>query len=89
MSSDSNPKVSVVVPAYNAEAVIENCVESILSQSMKEIEIIAVEDGSGDSTRSILQKLAAKDSRIRLILRDENEGLRAGRNSALELATGE
>lgn len=89
MATSSNPKVSVLVPAYNAEAVIANCIESILAQSLKEMEIIVVEDGSKDSTRSILCDLAEKDERIRLILKDQNEGLSAGRNSALALAKGE
>ena len=81
--------VSVIVPAYNAENVVENCVKSILSQSMQNLEIIIVEDGSKDSTRKIVTELAKRDNRIRLILKEQNEGLSAGRNSALEMATGE
>lgn len=81
--------VSVIVPAYNAESVVRNCIESILEQTLQNIEIIIVEDGSKDSTRVILQELALKDARIRLILKDQNEGLSAGRNSALEIASGE
>lgn len=81
--------VSVIVPAYNAEKVIEKCVQSILVQSLSNLEIIIVEDGSQDFTRTIVCKMAEEDSRIRLILKDENRGLSAGRNSALEIATGE
>lgn len=81
--------VSVVVPAYNAEKVVANCVNSILKQTLENIEIIVVEDGSKDSTRSVLLELAKKDSRIHLILKDQNEGLSAGRNSALAVAQGE
>lgn len=81
--------VSVVVPAYNAEKVVANCVNSILKQTLDNIEIIVVEDGSKDSTRDVLMELAKKDSRIRLILKDQNEGLSAGRNSALAVAQGE
>lgn len=81
--------VSVIVPAYNAQDVIKNCVESILAQTLKNIEVIIVEDGSTDSTREILYELVQKDERIHLILKDSNEGLSAGRNSAMEIATGE
>lgn len=81
-------KVSIIVPAYNAEEVVGKCVESILSQTLPDIEIIAVDDGSTDETRQILEKYAAKDSRIRLIKKDKNEGLSAARNSAIEIANG-
>ena len=81
--------VSVIVPAYNAEKVVENCIGSILKQNLKNIEIIAVDDGSKDATRKVLEKLADSDSRVRLIKKDKNEGLSAARNSALEIATGE
>lgn len=81
--------ISVIVPAYNAEKVVENCVSSILKQSFKNIEVIVVDDGSKDSTRKVLEKLANTDRRVRLIKKDENQGLSAARNSALEIATGE
>lgn len=81
--------VSVIVPAYNAEKVIETCVRSILRQTLENIEIIIVDDGSRDGTRTRLQRLALEDARIRLILKDQNEGLSAGRNSALKIARGE
>lgn len=81
--------VSVIVPAYNAEKVVKNCVESILRQTLKNIEIIAVDDGSKDHTRSVLRELAQKDERITLIEKDKNEGLSAARNSALKVAKGE
>jgi glycosyltransferase involved in cell wall biosynthesis len=81
--------ISVIVPAYNAEQVVENCVRSIMNQTMKEIEIIIVEDGSKDNTRRIVENLAQEDVRIQLILKDVNEGLSAGRNSAMQVAKGE
>ncbi|XCP84209.1 glycosyltransferase family 2 protein [Roseburia hominis] len=86
---ESQIAISVVVPAYNAEKVVANCIESILAQTLTNIEIIAVEDGSKDATREVLRQLALKDSRIRIIEKDVNEGLSAGRNSALKLARGE
>jgi len=81
--------VSVIVPAYNAEKVVENCIGSILKQNLKNIEVIVVDDGSKDATRRVLEKLAVDDSRVRLIKKDKNEGLSAARNSALEIAMGE
>lgn len=81
--------ISVIVPAYNAEKVVKNCVESILRQTLKNIEIIAVDDGSKDNTRNVLRELAQKDVRIVLVEKDQNEGLSAARNSALKVAKGE
>lgn len=81
--------ISVIVPAYNAEKVVKNCVESILGQTLENIEIIAVDDGSKDHTRNVLRELAQKDARIVLIEKDQNEGLSAARNSAFQVAKGE
>lgn len=81
--------VSVVIPAFNSEKVIGKCIESVLNQTLSDIEIIAVDDGSRDSTRQILKKYAMQDSRIRVIEKDRNEGLSAARNSALEIVKGE
>lgn len=81
--------VSVIVPAYNAEKIVENCVRSILEQTLKNIEVIVVDDGSKDATRKVVKKLAEEDSRVILIAKDQNEGLSAGRNSALAIAHGE
>ena len=80
--------VSVIVPAYNAEKVVRNCVESILGQTLENIEIVAVDDGSKDHTRKVLRELAQKDARIVLVEKDKNEGLSAARNSALQVAKG-
>lgn len=81
--------VSVIVPAYNAEKVVGDCLNSILGQTLKNIEIIVVDDGSKDSTRKILRGFSEKDSRIRVVEKDQNEGLSAARNSALKVAKGE
>lgn len=86
---DNNIAVSIIVPAYNAGKVVQNCVKSILSQTLKNIEVIAVDDGSSDNTREILHKLAEDDSRVIVIDKDENEGLSAARNSGIEIARGE
>ena len=63
--------ISIVVPAYNAEKSIERCVRSVLNQDFNDFELIVVDDGSQDSTATIVQRLANKDARITLI-RQEN-----------------
>lgn len=65
-------KVSIIIPAYNAENWIEHCLKSCIDQTYKNIEIILVDDGSSDTTRSISQKMADKDSRITVL--SENRG---------------
>ena len=81
------PLVSVVVPVYNAEPYLRECLDSLLGQTLKEIEIIAVDDGSTDGSASVLQAYAQKDSRIS-VLTQGNSGQSAARNSALETAKG-
>lgn len=81
------PRVSVIVPVYNVEASLARCLDSIIAQSEKAIEIVCVNDGSTDSSPSILALYAARDSRIRVVNRP-NGGLSAARNSGLEVATG-
>ena len=66
-----NPKISIIVPVYNAETYIERCLYYLILQTIKEIEIILVNDGSTDNTMSIIREIAQKDSRI-IILEQEN-----------------
>lgn len=81
-------KVSVIIPAYNVEIFIERCIKSVLNQTLKEIEIIAVNDGSIDRTGVILEKLKLKDKRLKVIHK-ENGGLSSARNEGLKICTGE
>lgn len=81
-------KVSIIVPAYNVEGYIEDCLNSLVNQTLKEIEIIVVNDESTDSTPQIIEKYAQKDSRIKIISQ-KNQGLSGARNSGLKIATGE
>lgn len=81
-------KLSVIVPVYNAEKYIRECLDSIINQTYKDIEIICVNDGSIDNSQSILEEYAKKDSRIRVITQ-ENQGVAASRNTGLENAQGE
>jgi hypothetical protein len=81
------PQVSIVLPAYNAEAFLSQSIKSLLSQTLNDFEVIAIDDGSTDATASILQSHAG-DGRLR-IFRQENRGVIATLNKGLELATGE
>ena len=82
------PQISVIMPVYNAEAYLAASVGSILEQTVRELELIAINDGSTDASGRILKELAAKDGRIRLIQRG-NRGQAATRNEAAALAQGE
>ena len=82
------PKVSVVIAMYNAEKTIERCIDSIIAQTLTDIEILPVDDGSTDSSADIIRRYAESDARIRLI-QQENAGPGAARNTGLQNATGE
>lgn len=81
-------RLSVVVAAYNVEQYLPKCMESIVSQTQQDIEIICVDDGSTDGTRKILEDYAARDRRIRLVLKDVNEGLLLARKDGVAAASG-
>ncbi|MCD8149307.1 MAG: glycosyltransferase [Clostridiales bacterium] len=83
-----NPEVSVIMPVYNASEHLRQCLDSVTGQTLREIEIICVDDGSTDDSVAILNEYAAKDSRIRVITQ-ENAGAGAARNRGLEAAGGE
>ena len=82
------PKISVIVPIYNVEKYIERCLESLLKQTLEDIEIILVDDGSPDRCPEICDNKALVDSRIKVIHKT-NEGLGYARNTGLEAADGE
>ena len=81
-------KVSVIVPVYNAAEFLAETLDTILNQTLSEIEVIAVNDGSGDNSREILEEYARKDERL-VVLNQENGGPSAARNNGLEHAEGE
>ena len=83
----SQPKVSIIVPVYNAEQYLEKCINSLRNQTLEEIEIILVDDSSPDSSLEICKKAAEADGRIKVIHK-ENEGAGKARNTGLEAATG-
>lgn len=82
------PKVSVVLPVYNVGKYLRQCMDSIVGQTLEEIEIICVDDGSSDDSPQILQEYARKDPRVRVI-RQQNQGAGAARNHGLSVAQGE
>lgn len=85
---ENTPLVSVVIPVYNAERYLRQCLDSVVTQTLREIEILCVNDGSSDSSLAILQEYADKDARLR-VFTQENAGPGAARNRALDEALGE
>ena len=81
-------KISLIISAYNAAEFLPECLNSCLNQTLKEIEIICVDDGSTDNTLQILNVYAKQDKRIKVI-HQENNGLPISRNNAMKIATGE
>ncbi|MBR6409434.1 MAG: glycosyltransferase family 2 protein [Alphaproteobacteria bacterium] len=84
---DYTPKVSVVMPVYNVEDYLRQCLDSVINQSLKEIEIICVDDGSTDGSLEILKEYASKDKRITLCAQS-HIGSGKCRNIALSLVRG-
>lgn len=82
-----NIKVSVIIPVYNVEKYLTQCLESVAKQTLKEIEIICVDDGSTDGSFDIISKFAEKDSRF-IPVKQENGGAGAARNNGLRRAKG-
>lgn len=80
--------VSVVIPIYNAEKYIQQCIRSVLNQSYSDLEVILVDDGSYDSSASICQELAQEDVRIKYYYQ-QNKGVTSARKKGVELASGE
>lgn len=81
-------KISVIIPAYNAQEYIQNAIESAKNQTLKDIEIILVDDGSTDDTFEICKRYSISDKRIKVIHQD-NKGISAARNIGIDNATGE
>lgn len=92
METDNNmrtpPYVSIILPCYGVEKYLERCMDSIVNQSLSNIEIILVDDGSPDKVPDMCDEWAKKDSRVKVVHK-KNEGLGYARNSGLKVATGE
>ncbi|MEU9435623.1 bifunctional glycosyltransferase family 2 protein/CDP-glycerol:glycerophosphate glycerophosphotransferase [Streptomyces sp. NPDC048252] len=83
------PRFSVIVPAYKVQAYLHECLESVLSQSFADLELIVVDDRSPDACGEIIDEFAARDTRVRAVHLPENVGLGQARNAGLERATGD
>lgn len=77
--------VSIIVPIYNVEKYLRKCIDSLINQTMKDVEIILVNDGSPDNSRSICEEYAEADNRIKVINK-KNGGLSSARNAGLKEA---
>jgi len=82
-------KISVIVPVYNTAPYIERSINSITNQTLEDIEIICINDGSTDNSQEILEEFEEKDDRIKVISLEKNAGLGNARNIGMEMATGE
>ena len=88
MTSSGTPRLSVIIPVYNAEPYLRRCLDSVLTQSCRDLEVICVDDGSTDGSAALCDAYAAADPRLRVI-RQENLSAGAARNRGLAAATGE
>lgn len=82
------PKVSVIFPIFNNEKYLKKCIQSVVDSSLKEIEIILIDDGSTDNAPNIIDEFVKSDNRIKAVHK-KNEGSAAGRNDGIDMATGE
>lgn len=82
-----SPEVTIVIPAFNAEEYLEQCLWSVLSQSFEDVEVLVINDGSTDGTLQIAEEYASRDSRI-TVLDQNNRGVSAARNRGLHMARG-
>ena len=88
MKSEKKPLVSVVIPVYNVEKYLEQCLVSVIFNSYKNLEIIVIDDGTPDNSAAVYNKYAALDTRIKIVVQ-ENAGLSAARNVGIKVANGE
>ena len=83
------PKVSIVVPVYNTERYLSKCLDSLIGQTLSDIEIICINDCSTDDSLDVLKSYASGDDRIKIVDFKENEGVSVARNTGIEIAKGE
>lgn len=87
MTEQKRPEISIIVPVYNAEKFLKECVDSILAQTFTDFEVILVDDGSPDNCPAMCDAIAAKDSRVRVV-HQQNKGLSGARNAGIDIARG-
>ncbi len=83
------PKVTVIIPVFNTEKYLKQCLESVLCQSLKEIQVIVIDDASPDACSSIIEEYARRDGRVQHLTHSENRGVSATRNTGLDAAKAE
>ncbi len=83
-----DPKISIIIPVYNVEQYLGRCMESVLNQTYKNIEVILIDDGSKDRSSSMCDEWKAKDDRV-VVIHQKNAGAGAARNAGLAIANGE
>jgi glycosyltransferase involved in cell wall biosynthesis len=83
------PKVSVIIPAYNTKPYLRRCLDSVVGQTLRDIEIICVNDGSTDGSLAVLREYEQKDGRVKVIDFAQNRGVAVARNAAMDAAAGE
>lgn len=83
------PLISVILPAYNGAPTVEQCLKSLFSQTLREIEILAIDNGSTDAGGEVLRDYAERDARLRVISQSPNIGPSGARNLGLDRAGGE
>ena len=81
------PLISVIIPIYNAELYLNECLNSVFQQTYKNLEIILINDGSSDGSQAIAERYGEKDKRFRIV-NQESKGVSAARNRGLDLACG-
>lgn len=89
MTKEQNPFFSIIIPVYNTESFLNKCIESILSQSFTDFELILIDDGSTDNSLSICKKFEDIDYRVSVTIHSENKGLCKTRDDGLDIAKGE
>jgi len=88
ISSTKDPLITIIVPVYNVERYISDCLKSIKEQSYGALEVIIVDDGSEDSSINICKQFIEDDKRFKLITHDGNKGLPAARNTGIQCSSG-
>ena len=82
-------KISIIIPVYNTEQYLPRCLDSAINQTLKDIEILIINDGSSDNSKQIIEEYASKDNRIKTLHFDNNRGVAMSRNFGISLATSE
>ena len=87
-AAKQNPKVGIIIPIYNVEKYLRECLDSVLNQSYENLEIVLVDDKSTDSSLSIAKEYVKRDKRVSLVALEENVGLSMARNMGLDCLSG-